>query len=140
MPGNSDGGMRKQKNFFLLFSHELSESQKADARSTWGIGRFLSPPHEIQALWSQIPADLAEIRPCLIPVMDWLSGLARPGDLVLIQGDFGATHLMVGHALTLGLIPVYATTVREATEEKQPDGSIRMEHRFRFRRFRVYGR
>jgi hypothetical protein len=58
---------------------------------------------------------------------------------VLIQGDFGATFLMVNFAFEKGLIPIHSTTEREATEELQPDGSVRLSHRFLHKRFRKYG-
>jgi hypothetical protein len=46
---------------------------------------------------------------------------------------------MVVHAFSMGLVPVYATTQRQAREKKMPDGSVQMSHVFRFKRFRIYG-
>lgn len=85
------------------------------------------------------PAGSPGLADYLAPVRDWLAQTAQPGDYVLIQGDFGATYLMVRYALENGLIPVYATTRREAHETLQPDGSVRLTHTFRLQQFRRYG-
>ena len=64
---------------------------------------------------------------------------AKPGDHVLIQGDFGACCLFVQLALEKDLIPIYSTTRREAQETPQPDGTVKTVHHFRHRRFRRFG-
>ncbi|HAY20616.1 MAG TPA: hypothetical protein DCY27_00280, partial [Desulfobacterales bacterium] len=86
-----------------------------------------------------IPPDLLELTGYLKPICSWLVGQATPGDYVLIQGDFGATYLMVRFALEHGLIPVYATTSRQALEEHLPDGTVKLLHYFQHQMFRRYG-
>jgi hypothetical protein len=124
---------------FAIFNHTLTEAQVADARSRLGVKRIVSPPEELQALWRQVPADLEGIDGYLAPLKDWLAGEARAGDYVLIQGDFGATWIMVNHAFQLGLVPVYSTTERQAEETITGDGAVRLVHHFQHRRFRRYG-
>lgn len=128
------------RTLFLLFNHEITEDQRADARSTLGIERIMPLPSELQKLWSNIPADLREIEPVLEPVRQWLASVAVLGDCVLIQGDFGACYLMVGYARDLGLTPVYSTNTREAVEERLPDGKVKLTHYFQHHLFREYGR
>lgn len=128
-----------RKSLFLIFNHTFTDSQHTDAEASLSVERIVSLPEELQALWSSIPPQAKEIRPVLEPIRDWLASEAREGDFVLIQGDFGATYLMVQWALELGLIPVYSTTVREADEELQPDGTVKLTHRFQHRMFRKYG-
>lgn len=123
----------------LLFNHSLTALQAADAKETLGVSGFVEPPESIKAIWADIPASPAEIRPFLQPVFDWLDGASEPGDHVLVQGDFGAVFLVVRHALETGRVPVYSTTRREAAEEANPDGSVQLTHRFRHVRFREYG-
>ncbi len=123
----------------LLFNHQLTPDQELDARRALGIAGVVEPPEALRELWGNIPPELDELGACLEPVKHWLLAHALPGDYVLIQGDFGATCLMVAFALARGFIPIYATTEREATEELQPDGSMKLTHRFRHRRFRKYG-
>ena len=127
-------------DLILLFNHTLTQEQKDDARKSLGVKGFVPMPDEVRKIWGQLPADLKEINSYLIPVQQWLSGTAKDGDYVLIQGDFGATCLMVAYAKSMQLVPVYATTTREAVEQQLPDGSVKMEHVFRHGIFREFGR
>jgi CRISPR-associated Csx2 family protein len=127
------------KSMFLLFSHQLTIDQQESARIEFGVTSFHQPPEAVQAIWSQIPSDETHLAPILEPVESWLEQHAQKGDLILIQGDFGATFLMANHALSLGLIPVYATTQRQARDKILSDGRIETHHVFKFKRFRMYG-
>jgi len=126
-------------DLFLIFNHRFTAAQEIAARRQLGIERIVPLPSNLQKLWSQIPPDLPGLYPYLQPLQEWLAAQARPGDYVLIQGDFGASYLMVGFAFELQLIPVYATTSRQAVEELQPDGSVKMTHHFQHQMFRIYG-
>ena len=123
---------------FLLFSHALTAEQAADAREAFGVNEFAPLPTEWQAIWSDVPPDADYIADHLLPLLHWLSQQAQPGDVVLIQGDFGAVYLTVKWALQRRLIPVYATTRRDVVETTLPDGSIQKQSRFRHIRFRRY--
>lgn len=126
-------------NLFLLFNHRFTAAQHNAAQEQLGVRKIITLPPELQQLWSQIPPELAELATYLAPIRDWLAAQALVGDYVLIQGDFGATYLMVHFALNHDLIPVYATTSRLATEEHLPDGSVKMVHHFQHQIFRRYG-
>jgi len=126
-------------SLFLLFNHTITRSQEMDARASLGVRRIVSPPDSIRQIWGQVPPDLPAIGPYLGPVCAWLETEAYPGDHVLIQGDFGACWLMVQFAFENKLIPVYATTAREALEEHQADGTIKIIHHFMHRMYRIYG-
>jgi hypothetical protein len=128
------------KSMYLLFSHQLTPDQQQSAENSFGVNRFINPPEWVQTIWSQIPPDAERLEQILLPVKTWLEKHAIKEDMVLIQGDFGATFLMVNHAISLELVPVYATTERQAKEKKMPDGRIKMFHVFNFRRFRMYGK
>jgi len=123
----------------VLFNHTLTDGQREDARRSLGAEEFLEPPAGVRSLWAEVPPELASLEEYLAPVRSWLGDCARPGDFLLVQGDFGATWLMVRFAMAMGLIPVYSTTRRAAAEELQPDGSVRLTHRFQHVRFRRYG-
>ena len=125
---------------YLIFNHTFTPAQEADARASLGVERIETMPAAVGAVWGDVPADAPAIYDQLAPVRGWLSERAALGDFVLIQGDFGACHLMARFAFEKGFHPIYATTKREATEETQPDGSIRLTHRFRHVRFRWYGK
>ena len=124
---------------FLLFNHVLTPEQEKDARDSIGIHAVITPPDHVRNIWRQVPPDLFGVSEYLEPVRQWLLSDASAGDHVLIQGDFGACFLMAGFALEHGLVPVYSTTRREATETKAPDGSVQLIHHFRHRQFRLHG-
>ena len=124
---------------FLIFNHTFTPEQAADARQTLGVETIVSMPDAVRDSWGQIPPDRSAISDYLEPVRTWLADQARPGDYVLVQGDFGACYLMVRFAFDADLIPIYATTRREADETVQPDGSVTLTHRFRHVAFRRYG-
>jgi len=129
----------KPRSLFLIFNHTFTDAQEADARRSLNVEEIVPLPQRLRDLWSSIPPDLGEIGHYLAPLREWLDGRARPGDYVLVQGDFGACYLMVEHVRKLGLAPVYSTTRREANEEAGPDGTVRLTHNFRHERFRRYG-
>ncbi|MDY6822374.1 MAG: CRISPR-associated protein Csx20 [Thermodesulfobacteriota bacterium] len=123
---------------FLLFNHHLTAEQEEDARKSLGVKEIVRPPDQVQAIWRQIPPDIPTISPFLEPVRQWLTAAAKAGDYVLVQGDFGACYLMVNFAFAAGLVPVYSTTRRQATETVQPDGKIQLTHHFQHQNFRRY--
>jgi hypothetical protein len=124
---------------FLIFNHEFTDDQIADARASLGVGYILKLPDELQNLWANIPPDLPEIGGYLKPLMDWDGLKAENGSYVLIQGDFGACYIMVNWALRHGLIPIYSTTKRVAEESVLDDGSVLNTHKFKHGIFRRYG-
>ncbi len=66
--------------------------------------------------FSNIPSDLNNLDEYLLPIKDFLKENSRFGDVVLIQGDFGAVYHMVNFSKNLGLKSVYATTNRRIEE------------------------
>jgi len=122
----------------LLFNHRLTARQEEDARASLGISRITQPPISIRMVWAQVPPDVDELTGYLAPVFSWLEEVARPGDFVLVQGEFGATCLAVREALRLDLIPLYSTTRREAVEKHLADGRVEIRHTFAHVRYRRY--
>ncbi len=124
------------KKMILLFSHTLSDEQKNDAIKSFGVKEFVSLPQELQKEWSNFDPDLDTLD--AKPFQEFLQNIANIGDVVLIQGDFGVTFSIVTFALSLGLIPVYATTKREVVEVEENEQFIKKSI-FKHRRFREYG-
>lgn len=128
------------ENMFLMFNHSLSKNQETDAQNIWGTQlQFIELPTQLKALWAQIPADKKGLFDTLAPFRKWLEKESCPNDVVLIQGDFGATWLMVQYALDNSLVPVYSVTVRQAREETVSDGTVKNTHFFKHQMFRLYG-
>lgn len=126
-------------SLFLIFNHQFTEAQKAEARTSLDVQRIIPLPAALQETWSNIPPDLPALKDYLSPLRAWIASQASGGDYVLIQGDFGACWLMVNFSMERGLIPLYSTTERLTEEELKPDGSVRLVHYFRHRIFRRYG-
>jgi hypothetical protein len=124
---------------FLLFNHSLSDRQTEDAHHSIGVTEVIAPPPHISRLWAEIPPEADSIKEYLLPVKAWLAQTARPGDYVLVQGEFGATWLMVNESLEMGLVPIYATTRRIAADKILPGGRVETHHVFQHVRYRRYG-
>jgi hypothetical protein len=123
---------------FLLFNHSFLPEQEAGARQELKVTEIINLPEELKKVWSNIPP-LGNKFPdeILNPIIEWLSQ-AHAGDLVLVQGDFGATYRIVRYCIEKHLIPIYATTERVASETLQSDGSLKRIHFFKHVSFRQY--
>ena len=128
----------KMRKMILLFSHQLSQQQKDDAKNTFFVTEFISMPEDLQKLWSNVDADVQNIETSLEPIKIFLEKNSNEGDVVLIQGDFGASYIMVNFAKELRLTPVYATTQRTISEVIE-NGKTVKKSVFEHRRFRSYG-
>ncbi len=125
------------KKLILLFSHNLTDIQKEDAKGSFGVESFVTLPDDVQTIWSNVPADLKDLNEYLQPVRDFLIAEVAYDDVVLVQGDFGATCAMASFVKSIDGVAVYATTKRNV-EEKEMDGKIVKTSVFehvRFRRF-----
>lgn len=129
---------KSERQMLLIFSHELTEPQKLQAKDKLGVTRFVPLSPALLKKWSNIPPDLDELDEYLADILKWIDDNARSGDYVLVQGDYGATMMVVSHCMKRNLIPVYATTNRKVIEEKQGDKvvSVRQFEHVDFRRYK----
>lgn len=116
------------KKLFVLLNHKLDEAQKEDAKISLNITEIVILTTEI---WSKIPPESDSIDSYLSELKTRLKSEAKNGDYLLVQGDFGATYLMIQFALSLGVIPIYATTTRSEMQNMMT---------FKHHRFREYGK
>lgn len=132
------GGASAQRRMLVLLNHEWSEMQQVEARQRFGVEELLRPPPEIQRAFGEVgpEGELGEEQVC--PLVDWLRDAGTPGDYFWVQGEHGLTVALVQKAARMGLVPVYATTRREAEEERQADGTTLAVRRFRHVQFRRY--
>jgi hypothetical protein len=126
-------------SLLLIFNHTPSELQLGDARASLGVEKIAALPEYLAPFWDSVPPEADSINDHLKSIRQWVAEASSAGDYILIQGDFGATYLMVRFALEKGLIPIYSTTERVAAEEHKEDGSVTLTHHFRHVRFRKYG-
>lgn len=122
------------KKMFVLISHDLTPEQEKDAKINQQVDEFIYVKNSI---WQNIPPENEKISTLLSEIKKSILKDAKKGDLLLVQGDFGATYIMVNFAFENGLVPVYATSKRVVTEIKK-DENITTIRKFRHIRFREY--
>ncbi|SFV69037.1 Uncharacterized protein MJ1673 [hydrothermal vent metagenome] len=125
------------KKMILLFSHKLTEEQIADSKASFGVEEFVVLDTDLQTIWSNIPANLESVVEYLQPVRDFLIEQMEEDDMVLVQGDFGATCAIASFVKSLGGVAVYATTKRDVVE-REIDGKIVKTSVFEHVRFRKF--
>ncbi|MDF1881139.1 hypothetical protein JHD50_07460 [Sulfurimonas sp. MAG313] len=106
------------RTMFVLISHAMTSSQCDDATFSLNVTNFKLLDTK---RWSKIPADIQDISQYLEEIKHNILTQAKENDLLLVQGDFGATLMMVNFAHQHNLIPVYATTQRITQEKIQGD-------------------
>ena len=122
------------KTMYILMSHKMTEQQKEDAKQTLNVQCFVVLPTDV---WSQIPAENKNVESSLLQLKAQLMTQAKEGDLLLVQGDYGATFNMVQFTKEIGLIPVYATSKRNVYEVVEGE-KVTTVRGFRHVRFRKY--
>ncbi|ACX75158.1 conserved hypothetical protein [Fibrobacter succinogenes subsp. succinogenes S85] len=122
---------------FNVTNHSVTDDQRADAIASLGVGDVVDMPPDIARCWGTVPPELDSVCGYVQPVIDWLSSQATKGDVVWVQGEWGAVITVVAWCEARDLRAVYATTKREATEIHGENG-VQMTHVFRHVRFRDF--
>ena len=121
------------KTFFTL-NHTLTSEQEEDARKNLNVDKFINIT---DAMWSDIDPSEKSVIKFVEAYKDKLKKQAKAGDVLLVQGDFGATYNMIRFAKNMGLIAVYATTNRIVSEQVE-NGKVVIKREFKHARFREY--
>ena len=122
------------KKMFVLINHNLTQEQKDQAIKSFDIDYIINITDNT---WSNInPAD-ENILYALNTYKKELMLEAKAGDILLVQGDFGATYNMINFAKNMGLNVVYATTKRIVSEYIE-NGKVVTKREFKHARFREY--
>lgn len=122
------------KTLFILINHTLTSEQEEDARKNLNVDKFINIA---DAMWSDIDPSEKSIIKFVEVYKDKLKKQAKAGDVLLVQGDFGATYNMIRLAKNMGLIAVYATTNRIVSEQVE-NGKVVIKREFKHARFREY--
>ena len=140
-PQVSEAIKEYKKNFsskaIFVLSHDPTDSQIQELKKEWNCNEIVTMPYEIKKVWESIPPDALCVEKQIKPVIKWLNKIANPGDIIVVQGDYGATFKVVKWAKEHLCVPVYATTKR-VVEEKVVKGSIEQKRIFKHCRFRRY--
>ncbi|MEO0273390.1 MAG: CRISPR-associated protein Csx20, partial [candidate division WOR-3 bacterium] len=122
----------------VVISHELTSDQAEELRSIWLVKEIVFLPEELARMWENLPPEAESVEEAVEPILKWLLQKSYLGDLVVVQGEHGATLKVALFAYSIGLVPIYATTKRVLQETRLPDGSVRQERIFKHVRFRKY--
>ncbi len=126
-----------EKQMLLIFSHKLTARQRQEIIEKFKISKFIKPDPDLLNKWANIPPDLENLKEYLADIIKWIDCSGKPGDYALIQGDFGATVLIVDYCISKGITPVYATSQRKVIEEKSGE-TIKISREFKHMMFREY--
>jgi hypothetical protein len=129
----------KPVNAYSLLNHVLTASQIGELENNFGVKRIMYPEPELGAAWGDIPTEKTLTADHLLPFSRWLTAAAK-GDVVILQGEAGATFALVDLCLSRGLVPLHSVTRRIARESREGEKVLR-SHVFEhvcFRRYRYY--
>lgn len=121
---------------FCLLNHELTQNQINELKNKYSIKEIIYPEKNLTTKWSQIPAIEELSMDIISSVVQWLSS-AQENDVLIIQGEFGSTFMIVDYALKNKLIPVHAVTNRVAKESREGE-TVHREYIFEHVCFRKY--
>jgi len=118
---------------FNCTSHNLTPEQREGFE-------VIELPFDLKAQWGQVTEMSKEgIADDVVSIVTQAIAGPNSDDLILVQGHPGVTYLVVSRLKGVpGIVPVYAESVRDSAEEKQPDGSIKKVSVFRHLGFREY--
>ena len=122
------------KKMFVLINHNLTEEQKDQALKVFGVEDIINIADDA---WSNISPSDENILYVLNRYKKELMLEAEAGDILLVQGDFGATYNMINFAKNIGIKTIYATTKRIA-QELTIDGKLVTRREFKHEKFREY--
>lgn len=122
------------KKMFVLINHDLTQEQKSQALKVFGVEDIINIADDT---WSNISPSDENILYALNTYKKELMLEAEAGDILLVQGDFGATYNMINFAKNIGIKTIYATTKR-IVKELAIDGKLVTKREFKHEKFREY--
>lgn len=122
------------KKMFVLINHDLTQEQKSQALKVFGVEDIINIADDT---WSNISPSDENILYVLNRYKKELMLEAEAGDILLVQGDFGATYNMINFAKNIGIKTIYATTKR-IVKELAIDGKLVTRREFKHEKFREY--
>ncbi len=121
---------------FCLLNHELTQNQVKELKEEFNVSQIIYPSKELSQLWSQIPPSKRTDKSIINKIISFLE-FAKKDDVLIVQGDFALTFMIVDFALKNELIPICATTKRIAKESRQGE-VVKREYIFEHVCFRKY--
>ena len=110
---------RNMSKAFCLLNHQLTQNQIKELKEEFSVLEIVYPPEEISKLWSQIPATKTVDKSIINKITNWLL-LAENQDVLIVQGDFVATFIIVDFALKNNAIKFIKQTKRNRKKKTLP--------------------
>ena len=124
------------KTAFCLINHQLTENQITELRENYSVSNIKYPEPALSQAWAQIPAtQQLDMKP-INSVIEWLAD-AKAGDLVIIQGEYGSTFLLVDYTMKNKLVPLHAVSKRISKEIRVGE-QVQKQNVFEHVCFRAY--
>ncbi len=101
-----------RKGIFVV-SHEPTPDQLEELKNNWDIQEIVRMPKDIASKWQSIPPGKESIEEEILVIKNWIDEVCTPGDVVIIQGDYGASFMLADYVRKLAFTPLYAATKRE---------------------------
>ncbi|MEE3314820.1 MAG: CRISPR-associated protein Csx20 [Treponema sp.] len=124
---------------YCLLNHSLTQNQLAELKERFGAEEIIYPSDELSKSWSQIPPTEELDMSVINSALAWLSD-AKENDILIVQGEFGSTFMLVDYALKKNLVPLYAVAKRVSKEVRVGEQVQKMnvfEH-VCFRKYRFF--
>lgn len=108
-----------------MLNHELTPMQIKELEHVFFVSCIVYPDNYLNSLWAGIPTVQALTADDLSPFTLWIDENSHSKDLIIIQGEFGASFFLIEYAFSKGLIPLHSVTKRVAHETKEDETIIR---------------
>lgn len=106
----------RYKQVFVLISHQLLPEQKQELYDRFGIIELRCLPENLQQIWSNVLYD-DKYYTNLNEIIDYVFSILNKGDYIIVQGNWGYTYKLIEEAKKHNIIPLYAFSVRDSSEE-----------------------
>ncbi|WAA11978.1 CRISPR-associated protein Csx20 [Fervidibacillus halotolerans] len=123
---------------YAVISHSLSPEQIHELEKRFHPEEIICIPEQYKRLWMNISPTGDWNHEWLIPIINWLKDHLNNGDIVIVQGEYGATYSLVSWLRKQGYSVYYATTERQVIETIKEDGTVITQRTFKHVNFRKY--
>lgn len=122
-----------QESILIISDEELEEHQLEELKFRYNIYHILEVPVQIAKSWMNINPlgefDVSYLR----EMKEFLMEKKREGcRFIYFKGDKGAEHHMVSYAMSIGMVPLYATTYDSTSSKTRQEME---KHHICFRKY-----
>lgn len=125
-------------NLYTLLNHQLTTEQHNNIISFFNSEAVItSPPAVVSDYWCNVNPNGSLSDTGISTVFDWLKTISKDS-AIIVQGEYGATYMVVDWCIKNGIAVYYITTNRNADEQTNTDGSSTITRIFRHAGLRKY--